>query len=142
MKLVDIDQTIFIPVVDETHGGVTVEMKMTVGEFFRKFCKGFEPETVEAIPVTWLEQRRIETSYNGSKPDVDLNYAFCAAINEWMEEQDAEHPEPVYPTWGEWLIQIGVAQIGSGMLGIHPTMAVQPIPADIAQKLGLKPKEV
>lgn len=30
MKLVDLDQTIFVPVVDETHGGVTVEMKMTV----------------------------------------------------------------------------------------------------------------
>lgn len=51
MKLVDLDQTIFIPVVDETHGGVTVEMKMTVGEFFGKCCEGFEPEVVEAVPV-------------------------------------------------------------------------------------------
>ena len=57
MKLVDIDQTIFVPVVDETHGGMTVEMKMTVGEFFAQCCQGFEPEVVEAIPVEWLKQK-------------------------------------------------------------------------------------
>ena len=56
MKLVDLDQTIFVPVVDETHGGVVVEMRMTVGEFLRKFCQGFEPETVEAIPVEWTRK--------------------------------------------------------------------------------------
>ncbi len=50
MKLVDLDQTIFIPVVDETHGGVTVEMQMTVGEFFGKFWGGFEPEIIN-IPA-------------------------------------------------------------------------------------------
>jgi hypothetical protein len=56
MKLVDLNQTIFIPVVDETHGGMTVEMKMTVWEFFGKFCQWFEPEAVEAIPVEWLRE--------------------------------------------------------------------------------------
>ena len=53
----------------------------------------------------------------------------------------AEHPDPVYPTWGEWLVKMGVAEIGSGMLGIQPAIAEQPIPADIAGKLGVKPKE-
>ena len=54
----------------------------------------------------------------------------------------AEHPEPVYPTWGEWLMSIGVIN------GVHPHGAIdtlgnlkQPIPADIAQKLGIEPKE-
>ena len=56
MKLVDLDQKIFVPVVDETYGGVTVEMKMTIGGFFGKFCEGFEPEVVEAIPVAWLRE--------------------------------------------------------------------------------------
>ena len=53
----------------------------------------------------------------------------------------AKNPEPVYPTWEEWLVSIGVAQVGSGMLSIHPAISEKPIPADIAQKLGLKPKE-
>lgn len=54
MKLVDLDGVMFVPVVDETHGGAVVEMKMTVGEFFEKCCAGFEPEVVEAIPVNWI----------------------------------------------------------------------------------------
>jgi hypothetical protein len=59
MKLVDLDQTIFVPVVDETHGGVTVEMKMTVGEFFGKFCQGFEPEIID-IPADIAQKLGIE----------------------------------------------------------------------------------
>ena len=64
MKLADIDQTIFIPVVDETHGGVTVEMKMSGGEFFAKCCQGFEPEVVEAIPVEWLQTQLTVEAYD------------------------------------------------------------------------------
>lgn len=46
-----------------------------------------------------------------------------------------------YPTWGEWLTQIGVAQAGSGMLSIQPAIAESQIPDDMAQKLEIKPKE-
>lgn len=55
----------------------------------------------------------------------------------------AEHPEPVYPTWWEWL-----ASIGAVTCKVKPDVAselietglLDPIPADIAQKLGLEPK--
>ena len=62
MRAVDLDGVMFVPVVDETHGGAVVEMKMTVGEFFEKCCAGFAPEAVEAIPVEWLERTRKETA--------------------------------------------------------------------------------
>lgn len=52
----------------------------------------------------------------------------------------AEHPV-VYPTWGEWLESIGVAEVGSGMLSIHPAIAEQPIPASFAREHGIEPKE-
>lgn len=73
-------------------------------------------------------------------------------IMEWA----AEHPEPVYPTWEEWLQSVGVMESSEGLLrrtkgqlyidGIPahavPTAKVlQPIPDDIAKKLGLDPKE-
>ena len=45
----------------------------------------------------------------------------------------AEHPEPQYPTWHEYLI--GVHKASWNMI------AGKPIPANIAQKLGLQPKE-
>lgn len=54
MRLIDIDQTIFVPIIDESKGGVKYEMQMTVAEVFDKFFDGVQPETVEAIPVEWL----------------------------------------------------------------------------------------
>ena len=46
----------------------------------------------------------------------------------------ANHPEPVYPTWGEWLQKL---YNNTNYAGIFIT----PIPAGIAQKLGIEPKE-
>lgn len=45
----------------------------------------------------------------------------------------AEHPEPVYPTWYEFLGDIYPAS--------WDLIANKRVPADIAQKLGLEPKE-
>ena len=84
MKLVDIDQTIFIPIVDESKGGVTYEMQMTVGEFFWKFCKGFEPELVEAIPVEWLKKVRKDASEGDS-----LDVGIAEVLDMWEKEQEA-----------------------------------------------------
>lgn len=64
-----------------------------------------------------------------------------------------ENPEPVYPLWGEWLVSIGAAhnaptgipfQTADGRI-IDPPWEIcvdlyEPIPADIAQKLGIRPK--
>lgn len=61
----------------------------------------------------------------------------------------AEHPEPVYPTWAEWLNNIGVIISDRPFPALNipvcvyqaGTKMVKPIPADIAQKLGIEPKE-
>lgn len=68
----------------------------------------------------------------------------------------AEHPEPVYPTWREWLIKLGIVSFETdfrALLDTRPTTLAntvkayineegsKPIPADIAQKLGIEPKE-
>lgn len=56
----------------------------------------------------------------------------------------AEHPEPVYPTWYEWLTSIGAVtrkvkpDVASTLI---ETGLLDPIPADMAEKLGVKPKE-
>ena len=56
------------------------------------------------------------------------------AIREWA----AEHQEPVYPTWAEYLTAIGVYPKG---WELYQTPLIQQIPADIAQKLEIEPKE-
>lgn len=58
----------------------------------------------------------------------------------------AEHPEPVYPTWAEWLESMHVVNPivspdASSQYLLKAWYYDSPIPADIAQKLGLKPKE-
>ena len=72
------------------------------------------------------------------------NKSYCEINEEDIREAEKiimnwskEHPV-IYPTWGEWLTQIGVAQLCSGMLGIHPVIAESHIPDDIAKKLGLE----
>lgn len=59
---------------------------------------------------------------------------FEAAVMAWA----AEHPEPVYPTWVEWFKQQNIWRKNAGDTAMN---LYQPIPADIAEKLGIKPKE-
>lgn len=82
MKVVDLEQQIFVPVVDESKGGVTYEMKMNVGDFFAKCCKGFEPEVVEAIPVKWLREKT-----NGNNFVIGRAARFM--LHAWEQEQGA-----------------------------------------------------
>lgn len=59
----------------------------------------------------------------------------------------AEHPEPVYPTWYEWLEDVGIVyKVKSEYSQIYDIVLstpklFEPIPADTAQKLGIEPKE-
>lgn len=53
----------------------------------------------------------------------------------------AEHPESEYPTWYEWLSTtpfIEKVRCGSGTYKVYNWK--KPIPADIAEKLGIEPK--
>lgn len=58
----------------------------------------------------------------------------------------AEHPEPVYPTWYEVMAKLSVidGRLGDKTLGEHVIEGLihHRIPADIAHKLGIKPKDV
>ena len=64
-----------------------------------------------------------------------------AEIEENVATWAAEHKQPVYPSWGEYLEKV----IPHGNCETVITFAVyamqQPIQADIAQKLGIEPKE-
>ena len=69
----------------------------------------------------------------------------------------AEHPEPVYPTWHEYLAQNDILEVTCASQTTSTTSSYpqaryiekvktlpafyRPIPADIAAKLGLEPKE-
>lgn len=91
MKLVDLDGVMFVPVVDETHGGATYEMKMTVGEFFEKCCAGFAPETIDAIPVEWLQRRRdiyLKAYHAGHESELHTAAILNDTLMAWQKEQE------------------------------------------------------
>ena len=85
MRLIDLDQTIFVPIVDESKGGVEYEMEMTVGEMFDKFLDGFQPEIVDAVPVEWLVEQRDKLSEAWDEEWHEIN----GLIEQWREEQEA-----------------------------------------------------
>ena len=82
--------------------------------------------------------------------DADIERAE-KGITEWAER----NPEKVYPTWKEWLVGIGVVDFKTSIVKIPDYEPIQfsntsvayvnekgnkPIPAEIAEKLGLEPK--
>lgn len=75
----------------------------------------------------------------------DSSYVDYADVEKNVTAWAAEHPEPVYPTWGEWLESFGVVEVTKAKDRIITVMMkpelLNSIPADIAQKLGIEPKE-
>ena len=116
-----------------------------------------------------MKQRKRMCAFTGSTcngcPFKDKDCGFNAAkdnaanyeriVMQWAEE----NPEPVYPTWLEWLHSQTLANFDSSSeacklsdryresskdvpgIWVLTAFARSPIPADIAQKLGLEPKE-
>lgn len=86
MRVIDLDQQISVPVVDETHGGATYEMQMTVGEFLDKFCEGFKPVVVEAVPVEWI----LNKVGDEEKYTLHFRHPWATLISLWEKEQEAK----------------------------------------------------
>lgn len=78
---------------------------------------------------------------------------YIANIEKEVMEWAAEHPEPVYPTWREYLTSIGVIPEAVILQTENDefntfwrwdeacALTNKRIPADIAEKLGIEPKK-
>lgn len=64
--------------------------------------------------------------------EMDLDTSW-GELSDVVEKWAKEHPEPQYPTWGEFL-QMTYHNRN------YAAIFITPIPADIAEKLGVKPK--
>lgn len=74
-------------------------------------------------------------------PLEDYDDRLIADIEKNVMQWAAEHPEPVYPTWEEWLITQGVIKENqNGGIGYPTPKLLEPIPADIAERRGIDPK--
>lgn len=74
--------------------------------------------------------------------DIATDYNEIAEIvMKWAKE----NPELEYPTWGDWIVEMGLAkwvdEDDPFSATLRPTFKMcTKIPADIAEKLGIKPK--
>ena len=97
-----------------------------------RYCKGYTENHNDDCDGCPFE---INGSCNSYAKD---NAQYAEQIEKHIMSWAAKHPEPVYPTWAEWLMSIGVYPKG---WEIYQTPLKQGIPADIAEKLGLQPKQ-
>ena len=99
-----------------------------------------------------MEKLRPDDSCNGCRVEgygcpaiyEDDSHVDYADVQNKVAVWAAEHPEPQYPTWGEYLASIGVmkpAQPDKAYEVWFTQLYSTNIPADIAHKLGIEPKE-
>ena len=123
--------------VEEGEGGEIVAEFPDVIEQFDRMC--------------WYYQRKRECPMACPMNGVNISQCRKVAFEKPKETEEivmkwaAEHPEPVYPTWVEWLLSKGILIDKSSSERfpnwIPSFTAYDQIPADIAQKLGIEPKE-
>lgn len=117
-----------------------------------RMCDAYE---CDHCPITY------ESVLCALASDKDLTYAVIKKFESKVMQWAKEHSEPQYPTWKEWQEE-NFPDIGSKLKPCNFMMAGkwlniiggscdcltcddcirQPIPAGIAKKLGIRPKEV
>ena len=102
-----------------------------------RYCKGYTDNHADDCSGCPFE---LNGSCNSYAKD---NVQYAEQIEKHVMAWAAEHPEPVYPSWAEWLYSQGLMTDvidGKGGNFLY-NLASEPIPANIAQKLGIEPKE-
>ena len=102
----------------------------------------------QEVMWNWIRARK----ENGYSNDVICKVKACEFTKEIIVKIEneviqwaAEHPEPVYPSWKDWMFDSGIISNAAlceirNMKYIYADLC-KPIPADTAQKLGIEPKE-
>ena len=127
--------------VEEGEGGEIVDFVQIMKDW-RRMCKAYSTDDdscCEGCPVVDFREHGCGAIFEMEDSTDWQRYA--DAIMAWA----AENPEPVYPTWVEWLLSKGILIDKSSSERfpnwIPSFTAYDQIPADIAQKLGIQPKE-
>ena len=116
---------------------------------FNRMCHFYDTPPCEGCPMGFHTINRSDCMsrlfYNPEK--------YEERVIKWAEK----HPEPKYPTWTEWLSKQGFVELKAGQfvkqtgneyvyecktVAILTDKAAVPIPADIAEKLGVEQMEV
>ena len=95
---------------------------------WRRMCKTLGAENCEGCKLH-EDGNDCVAVYEG-----EMDYA---KVEKTVTDWAAENPVPVYPTWIEWFQR----QVWKKGTDASPMFLYDPIPADIAEKLGIEPME-
>lgn len=127
--------------VAEGTGGEIVAEFQEVARHWKRMCERYWTVTsCHGCPIA--EHEKAYEACSAYETDV-------VKMEELVMVWAAEHPEPVYPTWKEWLEEQrvvvhfdSVSEKGTKVKWELTNKSNCRIPAEIAEKLGIKPKEV
>lgn len=109
---------------------------------WRRMCSAIQSKNQKTPFESWCRNCPIEKLCVIDTEIKDLTDNVFRVIDERIQSWAEENPELVYPTFREWLISIGII----GQMSTHSVIAdkltMTHIPPDIAEKLGIEPKEV
>lgn len=125
---------------DRTGGEIVAEFQNIIKQLNRLCKMNFNSNNCSnTCPLELLHKKYLDAP--SCKEEL---FVHTKEVEQIVSEWAAEHPEPIYPTWGEYLASIGVMKPAKPdetyeiwFTQLYSTN----IPADIAQKLGLQPKE-
>lgn len=105
---------------------------------WRRMCR----ETMRCYKCPMYEKGELHTLCSeGGMASIENPDVAEQVVTKWAQE----HPEPVYPTWADYITKFMIHDVYIGKLTDLQTVLEYAlrsrIPADIAQKLGLQPKE-
>lgn len=106
---------------------------------WRRMCKHYSDESVKDGRTSCVDMCPLghNTACDIMENALDSDIKVLAEeVAKWA----AKHPEPMYPTWLEWLSDMGLIIKNDVGYTFHFIRATQHIPADIAEKLGIEPK--
>ena len=118
---------------------------------WRRMCKHYSDESMKNGQLSCADMCPLGTNTacgvieDATDRDIEV---MVKEVAKWA----AEHPEPVYPNWIDWLMSESViptnymaanstdSGVRAGMFYVT-SKAFEPIPANIAEKLRIEPKE-
>jgi len=111
-----------------------------VAHHWKRMCKVYwTPVSCHGCPLAEHEH-----AYEACiATDIDVS-----GMEELVMSWAAENPEPVYPSWGEWLLEQGVVHAGTETRNgftyqvVNEKKFFTQIDADTAKKLGIEPKKI
>ena len=105
----------------------------------------------------WMDNKYSPDPICSHCPLAEIVDGGCSAIYELYHDYDydkmaeiimkwaKDNPEPEYPTWEQYLVDLMMADMKADKTdnpnSVENYMRKTPIPTDIAEKLGIKPKE-